>query len=138
MIDVVGGLIVCRGRVLLTQRRPDKDFPFTWESPGGKVEGTESHHEALRRELLEECGIRTVGVTPAPVFVREFTTLVQREDRRHIRWLLFHVHEFTGVPRPQEGQGIGWFTDAEMGTMSLSPGNAKAFQIVCEALRWST
>lgn len=64
MIEVVSAVIIRAGRILLTQRPDGKDFPFTWECPGGKVEGNESHNLALARELMEELGIETKLILP--------------------------------------------------------------------------
>lgn len=57
------GLAVCvwvydgRGRILLTQRAPQKSFPLTWENSGGAAQAGESSRTAVRRELFEETGI---------------------------------------------------------------------------------
>lgn len=56
-MEVVAGVIIRHGRVLVCQRRADADHPGKWEFPGGKVESGESLPEALRRELREELAI---------------------------------------------------------------------------------
>ena len=56
-IEVVAGLIVRDGRVLICQRSTASKFPLKWEFPGGKVETGENYLEALRRELREELDI---------------------------------------------------------------------------------
>jgi 8-oxo-dGTP diphosphatase len=56
-IEVVAGLIVEHGRVLICQRSAASEFPLKWEFPGGKVEIGENPPEALRRELREELAI---------------------------------------------------------------------------------
>lgn len=56
-IEVVAGLIVRNGRVLICQRSAASKFPLKWEFPGGKVETGEAPSEALRRELREELAI---------------------------------------------------------------------------------
>jgi 8-oxo-dGTP diphosphatase len=56
-IEVVAGLIVEHGRVLICQRSSASKFPLKWEFPGGKVESGEAHPETLRRELREELAI---------------------------------------------------------------------------------
>jgi len=56
-IEVVAGLLVRNGRVLICQRSATSKFPFKWEFPGGKVETGENYLEALRRELREELAI---------------------------------------------------------------------------------
>ncbi|MDD5191437.1 MAG: NUDIX domain-containing protein, partial [Dehalococcoidales bacterium] len=52
----VGALVVKDGRCLLIQRgkEPSKG---KWSIPGGKVELGETIESAVRREVLEECGI---------------------------------------------------------------------------------
>jgi 8-oxo-dGTP diphosphatase len=62
-IDVVAGLIVREGKLLVCQRRADAVFPLKWEFPGGKVEAGETHEQALRRELKEELNIEIRGMT---------------------------------------------------------------------------
>ena len=58
------GLIVCvwiydgKGRLLLTQRAPEKSFPGTWENSGGAAQMGETSRQAVARELYEETGIR--------------------------------------------------------------------------------
>ena len=55
---VVAGLLFnAEKQILLSQRRPDQEFPGYWEFPGGKIEPGESPEEALIRELQEELGI---------------------------------------------------------------------------------
>lgn len=61
MIHVVSGLVVRSGRVLMTQRLANKSHPFTWETPGGKVDACEDPVNALARELREEVGIGARG-----------------------------------------------------------------------------
>jgi 8-oxo-dGTP diphosphatase len=62
-IDVVAGLICRDGRLLACQRLETAAFPLKWEFPGGKRENSESHSEALRRELKEELGIEACEVS---------------------------------------------------------------------------
>lgn len=127
VIDVVGGLIVREGRMLLTQRKADQDFPFAWEHPGGKVINGingESSHAALLRELAEEIGIgEGDGLGDALLSVD-----VQRPGRASVHWRLYAVPSFTGTPSPCEGQGIGWFTLEEAARLQLTPGSAAALQ----------
>jgi 8-oxo-dGTP diphosphatase len=56
-ILVSAGVIIERGRVLLTQRKAGGHLGGAWELPGGKVDPGEDPRDALRRELREELGI---------------------------------------------------------------------------------
>ena len=57
------GLIVCvwvydgHGRLLMTQRAPEKSFAGTWENSGGAAQAGETSRQAIARELYEETGI---------------------------------------------------------------------------------
>jgi 8-oxo-dGTP diphosphatase len=140
LVEVVAGIAVRKSalalgdpftqRILLTQRLPTKDFPLTWECPGGKVDGNESHHQALRREWEEELGIKVGKIREQCVWSGEFENAVSRPDRARIRLLFYFVIEFSGEPMPLEGQGVGWFTCREMLELSLAPGNARALNTI--------
>ena len=73
------GLIVCvwvydgRGRVLMTQRAPEKSFAGTWENSGGAAQAGETSRQAIARELYEETGIRANPV--------EFELIGSRRDK---------------------------------------------------------
>lgn len=45
------------GQFLLTQRHPDKSFPFRWECTGGCAIAGESSLQAAVREVREELGL---------------------------------------------------------------------------------
>lgn len=56
-VVVSAGVVIERGRVLLTQRKAGAHLEGKWELPGGKVEAGEDPRAALVRELDEELGI---------------------------------------------------------------------------------
>jgi mutator protein MutT len=132
-VEVVAGILVRGERVLLVQRRADKDFPLTWECPGGKVEGREVHRDALQREWREELGVLVTSMESSPRFEREFSNPVSRPDRACIRLFLYRV-EANGTPSPREGQGIGWFTAPEVMTLVAAPGLEAARCVVIQAM----
>ncbi len=121
-IEVVGGVIVRVDggvpRVLLTQRVPPRDFAYVFESPGGKVDPGEPPLVALARELVEE-----IGVTPSTFGQAIFSGTFPRPRGGRARWTAYPVLSWVGTPRPEEGQGVGWFTEAELSSVTLTPGN---------------
>ena len=56
-INVVGGLILYKNKILICQRTKDCDHPLKWEFPGGKTLVDESTENALIREIKEELKI---------------------------------------------------------------------------------
>ena len=68
--DAVRGLVLnSKERVLLMQMQlPGR--PKIWLAPGGGVEGGESKHEAIRRELKEELGPIAIEIG-APIWFGE-------------------------------------------------------------------
>lgn len=138
-IEVVSAILVQHGRIFLQQRPALKDFGFCWESPGGKVDGNESHHQALRREVLEELGI-DIGELPhglKPTWTGRFENVVTRPDRVDIELSFYMIGDrFTGTPTANENQpGMGWFHTDEMLCINLSPANNRARFEIAAAVR---
>ncbi len=110
MIDVVCGVFVRAGRVLIVQRKPGGRHGGYWEFPGGKVEVGESAEQALVRELAEELGV-TVRVGPLVgefadgtirlrgYLIHEWRGDVVLVDHVALRWSL--PAEFAGIALPQ-------------------------------------
>jgi len=130
--EVVGAVIVRDGRALLTQRRPGKSFAYCHESPGGKVDPGESHHEALRREGREELGIEIGRIPEHPIWCGHVHST---NGGAHVS--LYLVTEWTGEPAPREGQGIGWFEPCEIPALVLTPANVAAMAEVVLAVEAS-
>lgn len=61
-LQVVCGILRDDRKLALFQRKfSDLEVGDQWEFPGGKVEGGESHPEAITRELREELGIEVLS-----------------------------------------------------------------------------
>jgi 8-oxo-dGTP diphosphatase len=71
-----------------------------WLLPGGGVEEGESLHEALLRELDEECSLRAVRLD-GPIALAESIAPADQRPRKHVVHLIFHGvvadHEFVSV-----------------------------------------
>ena len=136
MVEVVSGVIVRGGRVLMIQRpATKKEFPLGWESPGGKVDGNESNHAALRRELREELGIEVGALPEHSLWCGQFDNVPECGGRSF--FLLFYlVTEFKGEPMLLEGQaGLGWFLPSELPGLTLLPANRKALYDIIRVIR---
>jgi len=65
LIQVAVGIALDeKGRVLVGQRPPDKDYAGQWEFPGGKLEPGEDVFEALVREFKEELNLFVQAAQP--------------------------------------------------------------------------
>jgi len=57
--EAVRGIITCENKLLLIFSNINGDFKF----PGGGVKSGENHHDALYREIKEECGTELISIT---------------------------------------------------------------------------
>lgn len=53
-INVVAGIVINDGEILIAQRAKNKNQGLLWEFPGGKMEKGESPETTLVREFVEE------------------------------------------------------------------------------------
>ena len=104
LIEVAAGLIYNDGKILLCKRLPKKQFPLTWEIPGGKLEHLETFEVALARELKEELDI----------------DVVVGKEIANVSFMNFDVHYFriisyTGTPQNTgQNEDINWFRKEEI------------------------
>lgn len=127
MIKVASGMFFRDGRVLLQQRSRNRNFPMTWECPGGKTEGKETLIETVRRESFEE--VACLG-SDAEFFDDPYYNTIFRppEDgvKEDFSITFFPVAPRRGwVPKMLDAEGLGWFTQVEMGRLELTPGNKR-------------
>lgn len=132
MIEVVSAIITRGDRIFLQQRRESRDYPSTWECPGGKVEMfDQTPREALERELVEEIGwIKMRGAISETVFFA--TTFEPPETKYDLHISFFHADpDFYDVsspalrPRENDAMGYGWFTLREASVLTLTPANVR-------------
>ena len=93
---VAAGVVVERGKVLLSRRKKGTHLSGLWEFPGGKVEPGEDPRAALRRELEEELGILTTVGEIADVTFHRYD-----DAGKAVLLLFFHATREEGSPEPQ-------------------------------------
>jgi len=112
-IDVaVGILMKPNGDVLLGSRPEGKPYAGYWEFPGGKVDPGESILEALKREFMEELGVRVLSA-------EEWCGVEHVYEHAHVRLHFFISREWEGEPQSLEGQAFAW--QGEVGVEPLLP-----------------
>jgi 8-oxo-dGTP diphosphatase len=102
VIEVVAGLIVRDGRVLICQRSAASKFPLKWEFPGGKVEPGEHPAEALRRELREELAIDVEESRELSRYVHHY------QDMPPVELRFYEVVQYRGEVKNLIFQQVVW------------------------------
>ena len=116
----VGGVVVRAGRALII-RRGHEPRKGEWSIPGGVVEIGESLHEAVRRELPEETGLRVeVGVL-VEAFDRIHRDVAARV-RYHFVILDFLCAAPDGLAVPgSDAEAVAWVTADELAAYGVNP-----------------
>jgi mutator protein MutT len=115
-IEVVAGVIVRDGKILIARRRAGVHLAGLWEFPGGKPEPGESLEEALRREIEEELAASaTVG--------EKIETIDWSYPDRRVRLHFFRCG-LRGEPRALEGQEMAWVAPDDLGRYEFPAADA--------------
>ena len=124
---VAGALFDAHGRVLIAQRPAGTHMAGRWEFPGGKLNAGESELEALRRELLEELGVRLERA-------ERMLELAHDYPERRVELCMWRVTAYQGEPRTLVGQSLKWVAPSELGREDL----LEADRPIVTALQGST
>ncbi len=116
----VGALIVKDGRYLLIKRgkEPGKG---KWSIPGGKVELGETLAEAIKREVLEECGIQ---IEIEKIFNIMDRILKDKDGKIKYHFVLidYKAQYISGKARAySDADDMKWVTAAEMSELDMNP-----------------
>lgn len=83
----VVAFILHEGKLLILKRNSKSElFPGYYELPGGKVEFGETPQEALKRELMEELGVKVEVLKPYNSF-----SFLSKQGKRHGVEICFHA-----------------------------------------------
>jgi ADP-ribose pyrophosphatase YjhB (NUDIX family) len=126
----VGGIVLNEGKVLLVKRGKQPGYG-KWSIPGGMVELGETLSEAIKREVLEECGIEIELADVVAVLER----VIRREDEK-VRYHYVLV-DFLGYWKGGDLQPASdilearWADPAEMETLEMTE---RTQQVVYEVM----
>jgi 8-oxo-dGTP pyrophosphatase MutT (NUDIX family) len=113
-IPIAVAALVRDGLVLLAHRHPSRRwYPDCWDLVGGHVESGESPHEAVRRECLEELGVRVHDPVPIPMTGSDPTLDLHA----------FLVTRWDGEPAnaaPEEHDDLRWFRPSDLGDLKMA------------------
>jgi 8-oxo-dGTP diphosphatase len=127
LIRVTAAIIERDGKILLAKRKKDDPLKGKWEFPGGKIEGTESPEECLKRELHEELGIDvTVGdFFCSSAFVYEHMS---------VELLVYRIASFTGEAMAYDHAELAWVAPSDLKNYDLPDADKP---IIHEILKYS-
>ena len=119
---VVAAVIERDGSFLLTLRGAGTHLEGHWEFPGGKCHPSETHAEALRRELHEELDI--------VADVGELLHSVTHAYREKTVALHFYKCDFEGEAKPMLGQEVRWVPRATLTTLPFPEADADLVRVL--------
>ena len=129
IIDVAAGLVFHRGKLLITQRRPEDHLGGLWEFPGGKVEPDESFESCLARELREELGIEVrVGA--------EIEDITHRYPEKTVRLKFFVCHLIAGKARPIHCHDLAWVSRQQLSAYPFPDADARLLEKLAQAVEY--
>ena len=113
-IPISVAVLVRDGLVLLVHRHPSRRwYPGCWDLAGGHVEAGELPHQAVRRECLEELGVRVHDPVPIPMRVSDPTLDMHA----------FLVTRWDGEPvnaAPEEHDDLRWFRPGDLADLKMA------------------
>jgi mutator protein MutT len=121
-IVVVAAVIERDDSFLLTRRQKGVHLEGLWEFPGGKVDGDETHHDAIRREIREELN---ANVEPGSLVLH---TNHDYPDRSIA--LYFYRCRLDTAPRPQLGQEMRWVPRQELASLGFPAADEELIRIL--------
>ncbi|MBQ9275383.1 MAG: (deoxy)nucleoside triphosphate pyrophosphohydrolase [Succinivibrio sp.] len=121
-VRVVGAAVMCRGRLLVSCRAPQRRLGGYWEFPGGKLESGENYAQACVREIKEEL--------KCLVIPGELVTVVEHDyEDFHLYMQILRCELKEGeYPRldPAEHRALLWATRADLEGLTFVPADQEA------------
>ena len=126
-IAVVAAVIERDDAFLLTLRPDGTHLAGHWEFPGGKVHESETHEEALRREIFEELD----AVADVGDIIHSVTHAYPEKTVQ----LFFYRCELSGEPKPMMGQQMRWVPRGELAGLPFPEADRDLIALLSRDLR---
>jgi len=126
-IAVVAAVIERDDAFLLTLRPDGTHLAGHWEFPGGKVHESETHEEALRREIFEELD----AVADVGDIIHSVTHAYPEKTVQ----LFFYRCELSGEPKPMMGQEMRWVPRGELAGLPFPEADRDLIALLSRDLR---
>jgi mutator protein MutT len=115
------GAVVWDGRRVLLERRGKPPAQGSWSLPGGLIEVGETAEAAVRREVMEECGI-TVTVGPILGLFEPIQCDLDDRIRYHFVVIDFLVYYHDGELRiGDDAADLRWVDPEDLPAYALNP-----------------
>lgn len=124
-MQVVAAVVEQHGSFLVTRRQAGVHLEGLWEFPGGKIDPSETHEQALRRELKEELDV------DADVDELVFQTSHAYPERTVT--LYFYRCRLRGEPQPLLGQEMRWVRRQELASLGFPPADEELIRLLTES-----
>ena len=119
---VVAAVIERDGSFLVTRRQPGVHLEGMWEFPGGKIDSTETHADALQREIREELDVDVV--------VGDLVLATSHPYPERTVVLYFYRCELSGTPRALLGQEVRWVRREKLAALDFPPADEELIRIL--------
>lgn len=111
---VAAGVILNKGKILITRRPEGTHLAGMWEFPGGKKRQEENLEECLRREINEELGIDIRVGAPISSVEHEY-------EQKKVTLHFYYCSVEAGAPMPLEGQVLEWVSPKSLDDYLFPP-----------------
>ena len=123
IVNVVGGLILKKDKVLICQRGEGDDHPLKWEFPGGKILVDENVEGALIREINEELKIDISEYKFLYDYIFEYKNLSKK-----VHLYFYLITKFTKDLKNVVHKQVKWIEIKELSNYDFLDGDYKIIQ----------
>jgi mutator protein MutT len=121
-LDVVAAVLKQNDEFFIAKRPPSSHLGDMWEFPGGKIEGDESHIDAIKREMMEEFCVEIEVID-------NIGDVLHQYPDKLIHLFFYTINIAGGIITPTEHPEVRWVKLDELLEIGLAGGD----QVFAEA-----